>query len=152
MSDPRSRRKWLRCAVRFRVGLQVLDPGNKKIWSGDGSTVNIGGGGALLEIQGLEEKLIENLIAEKYVLQLALELPRLSVKAKIRAKVLWAEEFQKQRVGFKTFGIEFKGLPKKTEDKIINYVEDRVATEIAESALKTSCPCRKTRHKKKVGS
>ncbi len=128
-----ARRKWLRCSVHLPARVEVLDEENKRVWTGAGSTINIGGGGTMLEVPGLGRELIENLIKEKYGLQLALELPSIFCRVKVRAKVMWVEESGK--IPGK-FGVVFENLPEEKEAKIINFVEEHLSKEITNHAFK----------------
>jgi c-di-GMP-binding flagellar brake protein YcgR len=128
-----ARRKWLRCNAHFPVRVKVLDEKNKRVWTSTGSTINIGGGGAMLEVPGLSGELIENLIKEKYKLQLALEFPNIFRGIEIRAEVIWVEESRK--IPGK-FGVTFEDLPEEKEAKIINFVEEHLSKEITNHAFK----------------
>lgn len=133
MAEMRARRKWLRCGVRLPVKVKVLDEKSKGVWTCSGSTVNLGGGGAMLEVPGIGEELIENLIKEKYVLQLALELPNIFSTVKIKTKVTWIEGHGKIPA---KLGVSFENLPEKKVIRIVDYVENRLSDEITNHAFK----------------
>ncbi len=138
MPDARNRRKWLRCAAGFPVKLQVLDKENRKVWTGAGSTINIGGGGALLKIQNVEEKSVKKLFEEKHTLLLAFELPNFFFRVKVGANAAWVEQPESQGETSRRFGISFSDLSQKKEDRISDYVERKLANEIANYSLKRS--------------
>ena len=129
----RARRKWLRCSARLPLRVKVLDEKNRRVWRGSGTTINLGELGALIQVPGLSKELIENLIKEKYKLQLALELPNVFWRTKITAKVVWAEELKK--IPGK-LGVAFENLQEEKEAKLANFVEHRLSGEIANHALK----------------
>jgi len=128
-----ARRKWLRCSARLPISVKVLDEKNRRVWRGRGTTINLGGLGALIEVPGLSEELIENLIKEKYKLQLALELPNIFWRIGIRAKVVWVEELK--RIPGK-LGVAFENLSEEKETRLVDFVEERLSGEIVNHAFK----------------
>lgn len=132
----KNRRKWIRCSARLPIIIRVVDREKRKIWTRTGSTVNVGGRGALLEVPDIGEELIEELVKGNYTLQLAIEFPGFLFRIKPKAKVKWVEEVQEPSRNFRRFGVSFTELSKRKEDKIVDFVEKYIASELADSAFK----------------
>ena len=128
-----ARRKWLRCKVNIPVRVKALNEKNKRVWTGKGVIINLGGGGGLFDVPGLSEELIENLVSGKYKIQLAVELPNIFCRTKIRAKVVWVEESENipQRIG-----LAFEDIPEEKEARVVDYVEKRLSGESVNHAFK----------------
>ncbi len=128
-----ARRKWLRCSARLPIRVKVLDEKNRRVWRGSGTTINLGELGAMIEVPGLSGELIEDLIKEKYKLQLALELPNFFWRIGIRAKVIWVEELKKTP---EKLGVVFENLSQEKVTRLVDFVEERLSGEIANHAFK----------------
>ena len=132
----KNRRRWIRCSARLPVVIRVVDKENRKVWTRTGSTVNVSGRGALLEVQDIGEELIKELGKGNYTLQLAIEFPGFLFRVKPKAKVIWIKEVQEQGSNFRRFGVFFAELSKRKEDKIVGFVEKYLAGELADRAFK----------------
>ena len=132
----KNRRKWIRCSARLPVVIRVADKENRKIWTRTGSTINVSGRGALLEVPDVGEKLIKDLVKGNYTLQLAIKFPDFLFRVKSKAGVTWVEKAQEQGSNFRRFGVSFTELSKRKEDKIVDYVERYFAGELADRAFK----------------
>ncbi len=132
----KNRRRYLRCNARLLIVIRVMDKENRRVWTRTGSTINVGGRGALLEVADIGEELIEELVKGNYVLQLAIKFPDFLFRIKSKAKVTWVEEVQKPGRNFRRFGVSFTDLPKRKETKAIDFVERYLASELADRSFK----------------
>ncbi len=135
MTDRREKRKYLRYCEEIPVKVDVLDENRAKIWSCNGKTVNIGGGGALLEVPPMKEELLQRLLGKKYIIRLAFTMPNFFLSLKVNAETVWMETPKKTKAAIQKLGVSFKDLSRVIQDKIIDYIERREVDEAARFAL-----------------
>ena len=131
----RGNRKHIRGVVEIPTKVKVMDRAKTKLWSGNGTIVNIGGGGILLELTQMEEQIVRKLVEKEYILQLTFALANFWLQLRVAAEVTRIETAEEEGAKRQRFGVVFKGLHKNRERRIADYTEKFAISELVDIAF-----------------
>ena len=120
------RRHFKRLVVRLPVRFLFIDAEDKKelTETRSGHTVDISGGGLLLEMDELNEEWIKELISGMIRVGLELKVPTSSEPIRTLAKVAWMTKRKEPEEDQKKYllGLNFVDITEKDRDKVLEYV------------------------------
>ena len=133
--DRHDRREHLRRTIKVPVKVKVIDRKRKTVWSGRGTIANIGSGGVQLELVQMDKQIVQKLGEKEYVFRLAFSLPGIWLRFRVVAEVAWMKTVEESGVSKQRFGMAFRDVPKKREQKLARYAEGWVIDQVVDRAF-----------------
>jgi hypothetical protein len=116
-------RKYIRINSVLPVQATITDIDKNVVWKTSffGFTKDINEAGVCLEINNFDDNLAENLIQNKYLLFLSIDLPNLEEPVQVYSTPCWIEKVKSANSNKYKIGVSFVNIHEKYAQKIIKY-------------------------------